>query len=423
MPAKEYAHTERFCAALSRIFEHVRGFDLLKGMREKAFDHFLELGLPEKSQEAFQYVPLRLLYENDYRAASKKVENPSFTVLAECRKSYLVFIGGRFAPELSDISALPSQVVVLPFFEAMRSYGAFLQNRWSQALKEESDPFAILNLACHPQGAFIYVPPKMQIETPLQCVNISEEGALSMPRLQMFLSSGSKLSCIVSTEGKGWTSGALDAALEDSASLHLTSWTTKFEGWLTSALRATLKRSSSLHHVGALAGGFCKRESFKISLKGENAEASLQGGWILSEKNHAHAHVVMEHAAPYCRSMQKFKGVVSKEAQSSFQGKILVRKEAQKTEAYQLSNNLIVGEYAAAYAKPGLEIFADDVKASHGATVAQISDKELFYLTSRGISKAAAQKLLVGGFCREVFEKIPYSLIRQEMEEHARQIE
>jgi Fe-S cluster assembly protein SufD len=419
MAVKSYAHTERFCANLQRLFDQVRGSDLLKGMREKAFDHFLELGLPEKKQEDFQYVPLRLLYEGNYRLFAAQA---TFSVLPECRNSYLVFVGGQFHPELSDLSALPKGVVVLPILEAMRSYGTFLQNRWSKALREEADPLAVLNLACHPRGVFIYVPPKTSVEVPLQWIDLCDAGAASMPRLQLFLASQSKLSCISTVEGKGWTNSVVDVALEDGASFSHTAWNSSGDGWQTSALRATLKRDSQLQHFSVMGGGFCKRESFKILLSGENGCATLDGGWILSGKNQAHAHVVMEHAAPYCRSMQRFKGIVNDTSHSSFQGKILVRKEAQKTEAYQLNNNLVLSEHAIANCKPGLEIFADDVKASHGATVSQLDVDQLFYLKSRGIAENTAKKLLVHGFCRDLFEKIPLESLRQEILAYAQSI-
>jgi len=422
MSVKNYPNTERFLANLQRLFDQARGADLLKGMREKAFDHFLELGLPEKKQEDFQYVPLRLLYESSYRLFA--AERP-FSVLPECRNSHLVFVGGQYRPDLSNISALPKGVVVLPILEAMRSYGTFLQNRWSKTLREETDPLAVLNLACHSAGVFIYIPPKVVVEAPLQCIDLCDAGQISMPRLQLFLASQSKLSCVSTmegpVEGQGWTNSVVDAALEDGASLAHSAWNSSSEGWQTSALRATLRRDSRLDHFGMGAGGFCKRESFKILLGGENGSATLEGGWVLSGKNQAHAHVVMEHAAPHCRSMQRFKGILSGTAQSSFQGKILVRKEAQKTEAYQLSNNLILSEHAIANCKPGLEIFADDVKASHGATVSQLSADQLFYLKSRGIAEGDAKKLLVHGFCRDVFEKIPLESLRKEILEYVQQ--
>jgi Fe-S cluster assembly protein SufD len=136
--------------------------------------------------------------------------------------------------------------------------------------------------------------------------------------------------------------------------------------------------------------------------------------WDLQGGSQAHTHVFVEHAAPHARSLQKFKGVLKETSQSSFEGKIFVRPEAQKTEAYQLNHNLLLSEGAVAYAKPNLEIFADDVKASHGATFAQVDDEQLFYLKSRGISTDVASQLLIRGFMQEMIDQIPHDFIRKE---------
>ena len=147
------------------------------------------------------------------------------------------------------------------------------------------------------------------------------------------------------------------------------------------------------------------REDYKIALNGENGEADLNGLWVLKEKNECHVNVMIEHVAPHCRSNQLFKGVLDDFARSSFEGKIWVRKEAQKTDAFQLNNNLLLSDHANADSKPNLEIFADDVKASHGSTMGQVDEEQLFYLKTRGFSKEVAEKFLVRAFCQEVLQK------------------
>ncbi len=159
------------------------------------------------------------------------------------------------------------------------------------------------------------------------------------------------------------------------------------------------------------------RQDYHATLSGEAADATLQGIWMLKDRREAHTHVVMHHEAPHCRSMQLFKGVLDERSKSSFEGKIYVQKEAQKTEAYQLNKHLLLGERVIANSKPNLEIFADDVKASHGATMTQVDESELFYLKARGISEKAAKALLIHGFCQEMIEKIPQSFVRKKMQD------
>lgn len=150
-----------------------------------------------------------------------------------------------------------------------------------------------------------------------------------------------------------------------------------------------------------------------VRLLGEGGEASLNGVWALKGHNQHHVHVLMEHHETYCTSMQKFKGVVQEQARSSFEGKIYVERKAQKTEAYQMNNNLILGKEASANCKPNLEIFADDVKASHGATIGQMDEEHLFYCKARGIPPHQAHALLVRGFVQEILDLFEEGALRE----------
>jgi Fe-S cluster assembly protein SufD len=405
--------------------------DPLKGFRDRAWDHFLELGLPEKKQEAFQYIPLRQLYQQNFVnavLADRKYDISEFPIHPECRGSHLVFIDGFYCSELSNFSALPKQVVVLGLEQATHTYRAFLQNRWAKTLKEETDPFAALNAAMHARGAFVYVPPNIELDVPVQCLHIitsDAAGTLVLPRLQLFLGSCSKVQWISTTHSHAkapvMVSAVMDVALEDGANFsHTNSLQNEPDAWYFDAFRATLKRNSRLQSIAITSGSKSVRQDYRVALLGENSEADLRGIWMLAGNKQAHAHVVMDHQAPHCQSMQLFKGVANDSSQSSFEGKIIVRPIAQKTKAYQLNNNMILGDRAIANSKPNLEIFADDVKASHGATVAKLDPSQLFYLKTRGLSDEAAKTLLILGFCREVIDQISCDSLREEMLSSAR---
>ncbi|HEX2579017.1 MAG TPA: Fe-S cluster assembly protein SufD [Rhabdochlamydiaceae bacterium] len=408
---------ETFLSGLHQYFGQVRGRDLLKGMREKAWDHFLELGLPKKTDEAFRYVPLRRLYELSVKETSyvpSKEEILSY-IYPQCRGNYLVFINGAYQQDLSDLSELSKKIVALPIADAMRSYGPFLQSRWSQTLKEEPDPFALLNLAVHPQGLFFYVPPKVVVEKPIQTLFFNTTD-FAPARLQLFLAPQTQVQWISTIAGGGIHNIVLDVALEDGASFDQTEAPKKGEGWHLNYFRATLKRDSRLKYFALTQGPRTSRHSIRAHIQGENADLLLQGLWDLQENAHAHTHVFVEHVTPHARSLQKFKGVLKDTSQSSFEGKIFVRPEAQQTEAYQLNHNLLLSEGAIAHAKPNLEIFADDVKASHGATFAQVDDEQLFYLKSRGISTETARQLLIRGYRQEMLSQISPAFIREEVQ-------
>lgn len=391
----------------------------LREILKRAWDHLVERGLPSKKQEAFQYVPLRDLYAGNFALASETLPSKAEIlphILPECKQSHLVFVNGNFAPELSE---LPSALVVMPLGKALTSYQAFLHQRLAAGMREESDPFAILNLSFATRGAFAYLPPKCKLEAPLQCVHlITQPGVFASPRLHFFVGKESKLKivCTFHPHEKSWTNSVLDLALEESAEVELVSTLMQeSHAWLFEAVRATLKQNSRLHTASISRGAKSMRQNFHISLTGENAEALLNGLWLLGKEFSHHVHATLDHQAPHTRSRQLFKGVLENHSQSSFEGKILVQPEAQKTEAYQLNNNLMLGERAIAYSKPNLQIFADDVKASHGATVGQLDSAALFYLKTRGIPEAISKRLLVRAFCQEVGAKLAIPSLQEQL--------
>ena len=176
----------------------------------------------------------------------------------------------------------------------------------------------------------------------------------------------------------------------------------------------TLKRNSIFHAVNYTEGSFTVRNDYRVALTGERGEASLNGVWMLDEKHEARVHVLMDDQAPSCQSNQLFKGVLTDFARlPSFEGKIYVRREAQKTMAYQLNRNLLLSDRANADSKPNLEIFADDVKASHGATVGQLDEEQMFYLRTRGYSQEEARNILVYAYTKEVLDLVRIPTLHQ----------
>ncbi len=400
------ADSTHFFASLQEIFSTLSSSSL----RDKAWDHFLELGLPDKSADAFKYVPLKRLYDIKLSlkaaAVSKEMIEPH--TLPEALESYIVFANGRFCKELSKI---PSKLVILPLQEALKTYGPFLQGRLSKSIKDETDPFAVLNLALQQEGVFCYLPPKQQLENPLQIIHVGPGASSYHPaRLHFFCSRGSQLKTISTIIGDGVHHISMDAALEEEAGFsHVQTSNGEI---VLSDFRATLKSNATLNHLALTTKGLLNRNRLKLTLLGDNASALLQGLWNLSENHQCHTNVFVEHVSPNCHSLQKFKGVLKGHSQSSFEGKIYVHPEAQKTEAYQLNHNLLLSDAAVANAKPNLEIFADDVKASHGATMSEVDEEQLFYLQSRGLTKESARTLLVRGFIQEMLDQIPYASVR-----------
>ncbi len=387
---------------LERFAQSPAGF-----IEERALsrDRFLRMGLPEK-RGPFQYFPLSQLYGASFRNGS--------AVFRGCEENTLIFLDGEFKPELSRLSNL-KDLVILPLEEAQRSYHSILSRRLSQSASEEKDPFALLNLSLHNRGAFVFIPPNALIKNPIRAVHYISRPCF--PRVQLFVGARARVEWISTVIQDApqplWSSLVFDAALDEGAEVHLTqNYTLSPESFLFDATRVALKKQARFTAVAVHKGSRALRQDYHLHLAGEEAAAELFGLSLLEDNRQAHVHVRMEHEAPHCRSRQHFKGVLRDHSQSSFEGKIYVHPEAQKTEAYQLNNHLILGERAIANSKPNLEIFADDVKASHGATVSQLRADELFYLQARGISQETAKQLLTRAFCREIIEKIPHAELR-----------
>jgi len=407
-----------FQGLLSNLYGQLNQTDVLQKLRSKAWDHFLEIGLPTRKTEVYRYLRLRNLYARNYVPASPTEVSADQIIphiLPECKQSVLVFVNGHFTPALSRTEGITQRAVVSSLFEAMRTYGSFLNNHWAKSLKEETDSFAAINTALHQDGLFLYLPPKTIIEAPIQILNVIDTQSASMfimPRLQVFVGAQSQLA-LVSTQavlsGENYAINMLsDIAIEDDAHVRYTQEAcgSGENIWHFDALRTTLKRNSTFKTFAVTDGAAAVRHDYRVTLTGENAETQLNGVWMLQDKNEAHVHILIDHQAPNCRSMQLFKGVLNDFSRSSFEGKILVRQAAQKTEAFQLNNNILLSDRANADSKPNLEIFADDVKASHGATVGQLDKEQIFYMKTRGFSEAAAKNILVYGFCQEVIDLI-----------------
>ena len=284
----------------------------------------------------------------------------------------------------------------MPIEKAIKSYGLFLQSRTAKIIGEETDPFAALNGAFQGAGAFLYVPPKCKCALQLTQVYTSED--MASPRLHIYLGRNADLEVEQISQGRnGFTNALIDFVLDEGAQLKLIDRSVgDFQ-----AIRGLLKKDA---HFKTVSLANVLRTSLKIQLAEQGANAELYGLASLDGDTQGHFHALVEHIAPNATSRQHFKSVLKDRARFSFEGKIYVHPEAQKTAAYQLNNNLILSDEASANAKPNLEVFADDVKASHGATVGRLDEEELFYLRSRGLDLEQARKWLIQGFCKEILD-------------------
>jgi Fe-S cluster assembly protein SufD len=336
----------------------------LARFRDKSWKSFQMLGLPTKKSDPFRYFPLRKLYDGEI--------------------------------ERSDANWQNGDVISLPLEEAFSTYSAVLEKAFLETIKRESNPFALAHLATNEHCRFLYVPPGREAEISADL------------HANAFLFVGRGATVTVTQTGKNnATFSGWHVFQEAASSLQFTTDLSEVSSCRLGAMRFSLKRDAKLKFFSYSQGGIGVRQDVRVDLLEENGEVDLRGLNILREKCEHHTYVHVHHAAPNCLSNQHFKSVLFDTAKTSFEGKIFVESVAQQTLAYQLNNNLILGKGSIANCKPNLEIFADDVKASHGATVTQLAPEELFYLQSRGIGEVEAKELLIHGFCAAFFNEAP----------------
>lgn len=402
-----------FFTSLKDLNETQDNKDPLARLRAKGWDHFEELGLPTRKAEVFQYVNLNKLYGKQLTLSENVSASVADNILPECKNSYIVFVNGQMDLSLSNLTGLPEKVIAIHLKEALKSFGSYINNQVAKNLQEEVDPFAALNAAFIQKALFFYVPPSVVFECPLQIIHVVQgENQLICPRMEFFfgaLSEVKVITTVVHNNASGnFFNSVTNFSLEEGAQIEFSRvlFSEEPNGWHFDATRAYLKKDSKLESVIAETGSETFRDDYKVALIGSNAEVHLNGVAMLTERLESHTHVLVDHQAPDCRSLQVFKNSLDGFSKASFEGKIYVHKIAQKTQAFQLNNNLILNEGAKCDSKPNLEIFADDVKASHGATFGSLDDEQLFYLRARGISGKEAKNLLIQGFCFEIIEKI-----------------
>ena len=395
--------------------EHLQGLYQQATPRQRAWEHFVNKGLPSKQHPSYRFVRLRDLYESRYCLGKTPVAEISAEThtYPECQNAKVVFVNGIFQENLSTLAGLPKGIVLLPLSKAQKQFAPFFNHKLVKELQEEKDAFALLNGSLWNEGAFLYIPPKLKCESPIQIVHLTDEKlplALLTPRLYVFVGQEASLnlySTMVSRE-VFWNNSFIDFTIDERGHLSYFPVVSLPENaWYFEALRATLKKHSRFETIGATNGAKTHHQDFSIAFKGEEGDARVYQAWTLEQKRQAHFNVLMDHQEPHCHSLQKFKGILADLGRSSFDGKIYVHPKAQKTQAYQMNNHLLLSEHATAISQPNLEILADDVKASHGSTVGQLQQEELFYLKSRGLTEESARKLLIQGFSREILDQIP----------------
>jgi len=335
----------------------------------------------------------------------------------------LAFVNGRFAPSLSSIEGLPAGVRVMGLARAVeRSERAALRHL-AQHADVGRHPFAALNTAFLQDGAFVHVPRGTVLEQPLHLLFLlpsADRPVVVHPRVLIVADTDSQLQVVEQYAGLNgaacWTNAVTELIVgQNSVVRHAKVVREADAAWHIGHLHVRQDRSSTVQSHVVLLDGLLVRNEIHALLDGEGAHATLHGLYMLRGRQHVDNHLRIEHVKPHCDSREWFRGILDGASRGVFTGRIVVHPGAQKTDAKQSNMNLLLSPDALADSKPQLEIFADDVKCTHGATMGQVDDQAVFYLRSRGLNADAARGLLVYSFADACLTHLAIASLRQHL--------
>jgi Fe-S cluster assembly protein SufD len=418
--AAETALAQTFAQARDRL----PGDEAIMARRNAAFDVFAKEGLPHRRIEEWKYTDLRALMRDAKPLASppdasaKARAKDAGRVLGDLDARRLVFVDGAFVPELSDLRELEAGLVVGSLAQALTDGDPVVAARLGK-LAPASDAAVVLNTALMGDGAVIRVASGATIERPLHLLFVaSDKPAAIFARSLVTIDHGARVMLIESHEGPATSDYQVNAALElfagDGAHVdHVKVIGEGTEALHVSTLAAAIGAHARFNTFSFISGGAVVRNQLFLRLDGEGTVAGIRGASLLKDRQHVDTTLFADHIARDCQSRQMFKSVLDNEAHGVFQGRIIVRRHAQKTDAKMMTQALLLSERAEADNKPELEIFADDVQCGHGATAGALDEELKFYLMARGIPPADAEAMLIQAFLGEAIEGIEHAGLRE----------
>ena len=388
------------------------GIGWLDKLRARAIERFGDAGFPTPRDEVWKFTNLRALTRQPFTLAPRQENSlapgdlaPHLPEGLDCHR--MVFVDGHFRADLSDIGDLPQGVRLASLARTLDDDPAAIEAYFSDA----GDSPAALNTAFAADGAVLIIDAGVCLEKPVHLLYLAIAEAVNHPRNLIVAGAEARATVIETyagaTDAAYWTNAVTDITVgRDAALTHIKFQNEGSAGFHLAATRTEIAAGAAYDNFTAQLGARLARNEIAASLDGEGGSCRLKGAFLGRGRQHLDNTTLIDHAEPGCHSDEYYKGVLDGDAHGVFQGKIIVRPDAQKTDAHQLSNNLLLSESAQVDNKPELEIHADDVKCSHGAATGELSEDALFYLRARGIEASEAERMLVEGFIGEIVETI-----------------
>ena len=404
----------------------------LRELRREAFARFCEAGFPTTHDEDWRFTGVSAIANTEYELARETHSAISLAQLAPWRREgagcQLVFVNGHFAPELSLAKPLPAGVRVAGLAQALSSEGGLVEQHLGRYLDQHRDSFAALNTAFAEDGAVVHVPRGVVVEEPIWLLFVATANGspvMSHPRNLIVVDEDSQVAIVEEYVSLGagdalcdvFCNAATELVAGDNAVVSHYRIEREQAGTRNiSTLRIQQGRSTNIATHSVLLGGTLVRNNVHTVLAGEGGECLINGVFLGGGEEHIDNYMLVEHASPHCSSRQFYNGILDGKSHGVFHGRIIVHKDAQKTDAKQTNRNLLLSDDAQIDTKPQLEIHADDVKCTHGATIGQIDEEALFYLRSRGVGEVSARRLLLLAFAGECMARMKEGPARRHIE-------
>jgi len=398
-------------------------------LKERAFNCFQKQDMPHNKLENWRFTDIGKILENTYEHYwYPPTENVNIEQIFQCElpemDTYTVIqYNGWFLSRAADINTLENGTIIGSLNKAMKMYPEIVEKYFGHNTDLENNPLQALNTCFMLDGIFIYVPDNVVVEKPIQIINIinSNNNTIVHPRNLFVVGKNSKITivhCDHSLIHKlSFINSVSEIFVAENAEIdHYKMQNKDADSVLFTTINAQIEKNARISTNTLVLNGGIIRNNIKVKLNGQNAEADLKGLYLVDKKQHVDNQVYVIHEKPYCNSNQLYKGIIDDEAKAVFNGRILVQKDAQKTNAYQANNNILLTDTAQVNSQPQLEIYADDVKCSHGSTVGQLDPDAMFYLKSRGICEHSARMLLMYAFASEVVDKITIEALRNRID-------
>jgi Fe-S cluster assembly protein SufD len=397
-------------------------------LRSQAFTRFSEVGLPTPRLESWRFTNVRPIGQRRFVMPAGREVDPSAIASFELRGlegPRAIAIDGRYVPELSSIKAIPPGVAIQSLTETLASGQELLTWPLGQ-LATFDDPaaaFTALNTSLFQDGIVVSIPDNTVVEAPLHLLFAAtgSSGVMSHPRVLVVVGENSQLRLVESyagvTDGAYLTNAVTEIVVGDNAVVdHYKLVRESVEAYHIASMHVRIGRSANFSSHAITLGGAIVRNDVVGELDGEGAECTLNGLYLVNDTRLVDNHTTIYHTKPHCNSHALYKGILDDRARAVFNGKIVVAPDAQKTDAKQTNKALLLSEDAQINTKPELEIFADDVKCTHGATIGQLDADALFYLRSRGLDVEQARSVLIHAFASDLLNRIAIEPIRAEFD-------